>query len=153
MTVFLDTNCLVKMYHAEAGTQEITHFILRHGSTLNMIISEISTVEFRSALMRRCRMGEISRDTADTTYNIYCGDTSSMLVVPPNTSVVQESVRLLEHHAEHIALKTLDSLQISSALVCNRTTPIDVVLSSDTTFLNVMRQYLTALNPVTDVLP
>lgn len=153
MIVFLDTNCLVKMYHAEAGTQEITRFLLRDDLALTMIISEISAVEFRSALMRRCRMGEISRDIADKTYNIYCGDTSSMLVVPLNTSVVQESVRLLERHADHLALKTLDSLQIASALVFNRITPIDVVLSSDATFLNVMRQYLTALNPVTDVLP
>ncbi|TAE29327.1 MAG: PIN domain-containing protein [Candidatus Kapaibacterium sp.] len=153
MTAFLDTNCLVKIYHAEVGTQEITDFIMRHGSSLTVIIAEISIVEFRSAFMRRCRMGEISRDVADKTIAIFHNDTASMLVAPLSTTVVQESLRLLETHAGNLALKTLDSLQISSALVFSRITPIDMVLSSDKTFLEVMRKYLTALNPMSDSLP
>jgi uncharacterized protein len=153
MTAFLDTNCLVKIYHTEAGTQEITDFILRHGSSLTVIIAEISIVEFRSAFMRRCRMGEISRDVVDKTIAVFRGDTASMLVAPLNALVVQESVQLLERHARTLALKTLDSLQIASALVFSRITPIDIVLSADATFLEVAGQYLTALNPMTDSLP
>lgn len=153
MNVFFDTNALFKLYYTEVGTSAIGNFIRRHSSNLDIIIADITLIEVRSALYRRLRMSECTFGVAEQVWEAIDHDAAFMRICETDANVQQQAKELIHRHGLINSLRTLDSLQIASALVCNRTTPIDVVLSADTTFLNVMRQYLTALNPVTDVLP
>jgi uncharacterized protein len=153
MRVFLDTNCVLKLYHAEPGTDAITDFFMRYQSQLSVAISELTTVEMQSAVMRRVRMREMSIQTAREIVSVFTTDISSMLVVPLSTPICVEAARLVEENGAKDGLKTLDSLHIASAMVLQRSLPIDWVFSSDRTFVTIMRRSIPTLNPVTDVLP
>ncbi|MCU0426550.1 MAG: type II toxin-antitoxin system VapC family toxin [Candidatus Kapabacteria bacterium] len=153
MTTFFDTNTVLKIYHIESGTDDITDFLLRHRGRLTIVISELTRVEVRSALMRRVRMKEMSSATAEKLYALFGRHAASMAIQPLTTQICTEAIRLLEQYSAVAALKTLYSLQIASALEAHRTIPLDYVLSSDETFLSVMKNYLPALNPISDVLP
>jgi predicted nucleic acid-binding protein len=152
MNVFFDTNALLKLYFYEEGTVALNDFMRHHSGNITLAISELSLVEIRSALFRRVRMAECSLAIAKQICLSLDQDKASMLVCPLDITVLSKAQELLEEHSVTLNLRTLDSLQIASALVLGRTTQINAVLSSDSTFLKVMKQYVPALNPVTDVL-
>ena len=56
-TFFFDTSGLIKLYHQELGT-EVVGLIFSDSDSM-IYISELSYVEFRSALARMLRMQEI----------------------------------------------------------------------------------------------
>jgi predicted nucleic acid-binding protein len=59
MTVyFLDTSALVKRYHREPGSDAIAALFAEQDRRI--IISELSIIEFGSALSKKVREGEIT---------------------------------------------------------------------------------------------
>jgi predicted nucleic acid-binding protein len=59
-TYFLDTSALVKRYHQEVGTDIIDEIFEEEGKVL--FISDLSIIEFHSAIALKVRTREISRD-------------------------------------------------------------------------------------------
>jgi predicted nucleic acid-binding protein len=59
-TYFLDTSALVKRYHQEVGTGIIDEIFGEEGKVL--FISDLSIIEFHSAIALKVRTREISRD-------------------------------------------------------------------------------------------
>ena len=57
---FLDTSALVKRYHQEVGTDIIDKIFGEEGKVL--FISDLSIIEFHSAIALKVRTREISRD-------------------------------------------------------------------------------------------
>ena len=59
MPAFLDTSALIKYFAEETGTEEVTRLI---DSETPLWVSELSTVEGVSALAKKVRVTEISRN-------------------------------------------------------------------------------------------
>ncbi len=53
MHLFLDSNALVKLYHAEAGTENLLYLLNENANDLILTISYISKIEFHSAFLKR----------------------------------------------------------------------------------------------------
>ena len=60
MKYFLDTSALVKIYHKEAGTEKVLNI---YEDKSDIVISELSRVEFISTIHRKFRNGEIDEKT------------------------------------------------------------------------------------------
>ena len=57
---YLDTSALVKLYHQEAGTDQVEALFTQSENSL--IISELAVVELCSTVARKVRTGEISEE-------------------------------------------------------------------------------------------
>ena len=57
---YLDTSALVKLYHQEAGTDQVEARFRQSENSL--IISELAVVELYSTVARKVRTGEISEE-------------------------------------------------------------------------------------------
>jgi len=57
---FLDTSALVKIYHKEVGTEKVLNI---YEDKSDIVISELSKVEFISTIHRKFRDGEIDEKT------------------------------------------------------------------------------------------
>ena len=58
MKVYMDTSSLLKLYHAEDGTDELDNFLEDH-LIEGIFLSEISKIEFDSAVWKKVRMKEL----------------------------------------------------------------------------------------------
>lgn len=56
MNLFIDTSALVKLYHHEAGTENLNDFLNHYADDLIITIADITRIEFHSAFLRRVRM-------------------------------------------------------------------------------------------------
>jgi predicted nucleic acid-binding protein len=112
---FLDSSALVKYYHREDGTQEVTRIIeepdARHA------ISRLSLVEMVSAFAVKFRTGDIDEQGFGALRRRFYPDIGQRLfrIMPVTTSRYQEATQLLEKHFR-IRLRTLDALQLAVAL-------------------------------------
>ncbi len=68
--------------------------------------------------------------------------------VEVDTQVKQFATNLLDEFAWEKSLKTLDALQLTSALVAHQWLPIDYFVSSDRKFLAIAADYFATFNPV-----
>jgi len=69
-------------------------------------------------------------------------------VITVDEVVKKISVQLLDTHAANYNLRTLDSLQLSSALLANSFNTIDFFISSDNNLLDVAAIFFSVKNPV-----
>jgi predicted nucleic acid-binding protein len=60
MNLFFDTSALVKLFHYEEGSEVVTNLV--NSSENEIWVSELSKVEFISALLRRYRSKEITQE-------------------------------------------------------------------------------------------
>lgn len=67
MTYFLDTRALVKHYHEEEGTEVVEHLFQEPGRRL--MISDLSIIEFYSAIALKLRTKEIRAKMSRETTN------------------------------------------------------------------------------------
>ncbi len=111
MNYYIDTSALIKVYHLEAGSQKIIDI---YNSEENIIISELSVVEFISTIHRKYREKEISLNALEMITDKFRDDISDRYEVLKFTSaVLEESWRLIQLYAKEYALVTLDSLQFA----------------------------------------
>jgi uncharacterized protein len=116
---FLDSSALIKLYHQEVGTECVEEVFGVPDATL--IISELATVELRSALVRHVRTGEIAPEAADEALRSFENDCAQRFVLQPLAGGVMEGAKdLLNKHGRQSALRSLDALQLASALVVQR---------------------------------
>lgn len=126
---FLDTSALVKYYRNEKGSDRVKKIIdiekkgVGGGKSdergkVQIYISELSLVEFRSALFKKFRIGDITTEDRTDVINLFNSDIldRKFLIVPIESIHLQKAVDLLESYADKFALRTLDSLQLATAL-------------------------------------
>ncbi len=118
MNIFLDTSSLFKLYHSEAGTDELMAFFKSH-KIENIFLAEITLVEFSSVVWRKVRMKELDAKHAQVLIGKFDGDSKGFNFVPDNIKLKTTSQELLRKHW-NMGLRTLDSLQLSSALSCSK---------------------------------
>ena len=110
---YLDTSALVKLYVREPGTEQMLRLANPSGGNTLTILA-LTRVEFRAAVRRRERDGDVAREVADKLITRMEGHLTSLFVVQPLTDlVVQEAAALLDRNA----LRAYDALQLAGCLL------------------------------------
>lgn len=117
MKLFFDTSALVKFFHEEEGTQNVTGLI---NSEENEIwILEIASLEFLSALFRRFRNNEINDEELEVAISSFEEQIDSFNVEPLGNATIKEAKSLLKKYGKVHGLRTLDAFHLGAFnLVC-----------------------------------
>lgn len=113
MIVFLDTSALVKLYHEEDSSLEVERAL---SNVEEIYLSGLAELEFRSTIWKKIRTKEIDEDIANTVIEAFEYDSNNYSWVEIDSEIIQSSKDLLMLHGKS-GLRTLDAIQLSSALV------------------------------------
>jgi predicted nucleic acid-binding protein len=135
-TYFLDTSAFVKRYHHEVGTEVIDKIFREVDKEL--FISDLSIIEFYSAIALKVRTREISRDAFSHLIGLFSNELDIGLyrVKRVNDYEKQEAVKLLAEYGVDYALRTLDSLQLAAI---KSVSTVDWVVCADARFCGIIR--------------
>jgi len=127
MKIFLDTSSLFKLYHREADTDIIEKIFSKYKVT-NVYLSEITKVEFTSTIWKKVRTKEITEALAKTTLELFDTDLIKYTFIASNSLLIEQA-RLLTSKYGLNGLRTLDSIQLSSAISLK--SEVDLFVTSD----------------------
>jgi predicted nucleic acid-binding protein len=113
MNVFLDTSSLLKLYHNEPGSDALIATLSQ--GIESIYLSELAILEFRSAIWKKTRTGEIDTDTANTVIACFQQDYAKFQWISIDNEVIQQAQNLLMKHGS-AGLRTLDAIQLACAL-------------------------------------
>jgi len=136
---FFDTSALLKRYHSELGTEIVDAAFEEKDAT--RIISDLSVIEFYSALTKKVRTREIPEASFRGAVNLLAQDFQNRVI--EITSVSDDDKRsaviLLEKYGISQNLRTLDALQLA---VMTRLGPqtITRILCADRAFVSIIEQ-------------
>lgn len=131
---FVDTACVVKLYRAEPNSP-IVMALFAPGDEL--VVSELATVEFRSAMYGLVRQGLLTPPQAAIFVADFTADLPSYEIVEMERKVILLARTLIETWSATNRLRTLDSLQLASALQIHRAVPIDTFITTDAVLAGV----------------
>ena len=118
MILFLDTSALVKLFQTEAGTDALMQWV---ESARQVTLLDIARLEFISALQRRFRNNELTRDELQILQLGFQERWLSFDIQPLNRKVIDEAVDLLQLYGSTYGLRTLDALHAAAfALVAEK---------------------------------
>lgn len=106
--IFLDTSALVRRYLVDEGED-----ILRGLAPQPVALSALAWVEFHSAVARRRRAGALAEAQSRHVLREISSDWGRYEVVPVEDRVLAAAADLVGKHA----LRSLDAIQLASALV------------------------------------
>jgi len=115
MNVFVDTSALVKYFHEEKGTAAVTELI--DNPENNIFVSDLSRLEFISALHRRYRRKEIGKKSLHEAIEAFDLEYSYFHSEPVSQIVMKEAEELLLKYGKEYGLRTLDSIQLATFLL------------------------------------
>ena len=127
MKVFFDTSSLFKLYHREAGTDELIQLFSGAGIA-TIYVADITRIEFSSVVWKKCRKREISEEIATLLIMRFTEDARKFTFVPDDTETKLFASELIGTHWQQ-GLRTLDSIQLASALMVKE--DVDIFLTSD----------------------
>lgn len=127
MNFFLDTSSLFKLYHREAETAELEQDLLAIKIT-GIYLSEITKVEFTSTIWKKVRTKEITETEAHATLNLFEFDFIKYNFITTD-SIIIEQARLLTSKYGMQGLRTLDSIQLATAV--SLLSKVDTFLTAD----------------------
>lgn len=125
-SVYFDTSAFIKFYSPEIGSNEVEKEIL---SSEKIIVSEILKVEVASALSRKVRDGELSKEQQGSIWSALLSDLSTpqIWVFPASSDQVFVATEIMNIFGAVHNLRTLDSLQLAAAQMAGT----DVFICSD----------------------
>ena len=127
MKIFFDTSSLFKLYHREADTAELEQRLSVITIT-GIYLSEIAKVEFASTVWKKVRTKEITELEAQTTLDLFELDFAKYNFATTD-SIIIEQARILTSKYGSQGLRTLDSVQLSTAVSLYR--HVDIFLTAD----------------------
>ena len=127
MKIFFDTSSLFKLYHREADTAELEQRLSVITIT-GIYLSEIAKVEFASTVWKKVRTKEITELEAQTTLDLFELDFAKYNFLTTD-SIIIEQARILTSKYGSQGLRTLDSVQLSTAVSLYR--HVDIFLTAD----------------------
>lgn len=133
MNIFFDTSSLFKLYHKEAGTDILLEF-LDKTPNYNIYLSELTLVEIYSAILKKVRMGHLSKEESQRFLALIDRDIKEYLFVPLNLSILHQSQQLILDYGLK-GLRSLDAIQLASAITVKSS--IDLVLTGDNTLKSI----------------
>jgi predicted nucleic acid-binding protein len=109
---YLETSALVKLYVREPGTERLLSIAAR-SSANSLVILSLSQVEFRSAVRRRERNGEIPAVVANQLLDLFKRHAESRLVRQAVTDyLIDLASALVDRHG----LRAFDAIQLAGYL-------------------------------------
>ncbi len=114
MRIFLDTSALIKLYFREDGTEELD-LLFSNGHIEAVFISELSKIEFASAIWKKVRLREMTSAQGLTLIRGFLSDIDRYELIPIDRVVVDSALILLNRHGEQ-GLRSLDAIQLASAI-------------------------------------
>ncbi len=128
--LYLDTSALIKIYIDEADSLMLRSKIVGH----NLWIGQIGILEFYSAVFKKERTKSITKFEADLIIESFKFDIGKFKIIHLSSDVLQVSLKLIQKYRVD-GLRTLDSLQIASAL---SNTEIGKIISYDNLFNKIV---------------
>ncbi|MEK7726961.1 MAG: type II toxin-antitoxin system VapC family toxin [candidate division KSB1 bacterium] len=147
MNIFLDTNAVAKLYHREAGTDNLMSLIKLHKRDLVITLSDITRIELHSAFFKQVRMKQLKPEIAAQVLSAFERDLGMFNVVEIEEEVKDFAAILLRRVASKKSLRTLDAIQLSTALVSEQILPVDYFVTSDKKLIKVAKDYLPIFDP------
>lgn len=121
---FVDTSALTKLYVREPGTDVMLRLANEEGERQFSLLA-ITAVEFRSAVRRRQRAGDIEAASAEGILAAFASHLEFWFVRQPLTEYVLETaLRLVDRHA----LRAYDALQLGGCIVHKATSSAEDVI-------------------------
>ena len=117
--IYLDTSLLVKLYVPEAGSPDVVTAVQ---ADPQIVVSDIARLEFASAVTRLVREGAVSTSRGRSLLARLEDEWDGYVRVRVSDEVLTEGTALLARRA----LRTLDALQLASALLVDRDGPTKV---------------------------
>ena len=149
---YFDTSALVKLYIEEPGTKRMLE-LTANPEEHTFALLELARVEFRAAVRRQQREGDLPDETADALLSDLDEHVQSLYLVQPLTaSVVEEAVALLDRHP----LRAYDAMQLAGAVVLQQSSPSGPTCftCADELLLKAAeKEGLTGLNPANGTPP
>jgi uncharacterized protein len=109
---YLDTSALVKLYVRETGTEQMmTLASPARGHTLAIL--GLTRVEFRAAVRRRERAGDLPQESAEGLIAMLDGHLQTLYLVQPVTEeVLEQAAALLDRYP----LRAYDAIQLAGCM-------------------------------------
>jgi len=112
MKIFLDTSSLIKLYHTEMGTEYLDKIF--EDNTINEIfLSDITKVEFTSAIWKKVRTKDITKEEATEIIDSFNEDYKNYTFIDLDSELILAARDLVLKYGFK-GLRTLDSLQLAS---------------------------------------
>lgn len=115
MKIFFDTSALVKFFHEEDGSQEVTKLITSPDN--EVCVSELVRLEFLSAKFRRLRNREIDQDKLNRATTGFEEELITFRIEPLRHLVLEEAESLLKKFGSQHGLRTLDALHLATFIL------------------------------------
>lgn len=135
MKIFLDTSSLFKLYHQEQGSESIEQIFTEHEVRV-VFLSEITILEFSSAVWKKVRVKEINATQAQQLIEAFESDFPNYVFVQIDRSLVEGAQILLQKYG-NAGLRTLDSIQLATAQLLKG--QIGLASSSDKLLLELFK--------------
>ena len=110
MIYFFDSSSLVKRYLQEPGSMKADHLL---NEAERIIISAVTKLESLSTFRRVLKEGIMSQEKYNKFKNALDMDFTDFVITPFGTKVEELAAEIIDRHQ----LKTLDAIQLSSALM------------------------------------
>ncbi len=147
MNYFFDTSALVKLYHAETGSERLETELSRFADDLIISVSDLSRIEFYSVILKKVRTKDIKHDKAKQALALFEQDWGEFNCLVVDGTVKTNAAELLKKLAPTANLGTLDALQLSTALLAHKTLAVDCFVTADKRLLSFAAMYFETFNP------
>jgi len=125
--IFLDTSSLIKLYYIEDGTELLDKIFDQHPID-KIFLSEISLIEFYSAIYKKVRTNNLSLKNANDILTSFNNDKSKYTFVAIDSRLIEISQILLGKYGIK-GLRSLDAIQFASVYSIKKI--IDGAVSND----------------------
>lgn len=147
MNFFLDTSAVVKIYHQEKGTEKITQHLAGIPEELFLTTSDLTKIELHSTLLKKYREKKIDDKSLAEVFQLFDVDFQKYNIIVVDGIIKNIALSLIDNLGIKYSLRTLDSLQLASAIFSNNYSKIDFFVSSDKKLLNIAKEYFQIINP------
>lgn len=112
MNLFFDTSALVKIFHDEKCSQDIQNVYNDDNNTTYIL--DIAQIEYYSALYRRFRNKEISKNQLKIALTGFDKELINVRIQCTTSLIIDEARTLLALYGDGMGLRTLDSLHLAA---------------------------------------
>jgi predicted nucleic acid-binding protein len=145
---YFDTSALVKRYHVEAGSPEVSRIL--SGADSVFTIARLTLAEMISVFAKKVRMGEIRDPDFELLKLRFFSDVKGRVLLPVRVlnSHFEAAGDLIARHGKSRQLHTLDALQLAVALSVQYPSPVEHFVSADQRLLEIVAlEGLSGINP------
>lgn len=112
---FCDTSAIIKLYHHEVGS-EWMEAIFNDANAI-IVISELTRVEFYSAMLKKVRTGDITNEAKEEAIKNFEKDGHDKFILTLlDSRIFKEAQKLLYKYGNDYSIRTLDAIQLAACL-------------------------------------